>query len=385
LRIDTPIAEPAELFSRSVGADTDVVEKQMFFLDTKGEALVLRPEATASIARAYIQHGLSHLNHPLKLYFEGPLFRYEQPQAGRFRQFHQADFEIISNEDDPVYDAQVMLASFRLLEELKVKNVAILVNTIGCRTCRVPYKKELIEYYKDKVKQLCADCVRRFKVNPLRLLDCKNEGCVELKKDAPVIIDHLCHYCHNHYKAVLEYLEELKLPYVLDHYLVRGFDYYSKTVFEFTAEGMSFALGGGGRYNYLIEMLGGKNAPAVGAALGIERIFETLKARGVSIALKAKPKIFLVSIGSLAKKRSLSLVERLREAGIDVIESLGKESLKAQLRMADKLSSPLALILGQREAFEEAIIIRDLKTGAQETIPQKKLAESVRKRLKGVS
>ncbi len=382
-RIDTPIAESVDLFVRSVGEDSDVVEKQMFYLEGRtGSRLVLRPEGTAPVARAYIQYGLSHLSQPLKLYYEGPMFRHEQPQAGRLREFHQLGFEILSSENDPVYDAQIILAGMRFFEGLKLKDVTIVLNTIGCRTCRPNYRRHLLDYYKDKKKELCADCARRLATNPLRLLDCKEEKCRELKKEAPIMADYLCSQCSAHFKSVLEYLEELQLPYTLDHYLVRGFDYYSKTVFEYTIEGVDFVLGGGGRYDYLIESLGGKASPAVGLAIGLERVIEVLKSRQLTVKVKTKPKLYLVYIGALAKKKSLRLIEDLREAGLDVAESLGKESLKGQLRAADKAGSPLALIFGQKEAFEESVIIRDLKTGAQETVPLKKMVESVKRKMK---
>ena len=382
LRIDTPILERAELFERSVGETTDIVEKQMFVVTTKSkERLVLRPEATASIARSYIENGLSQLSQPVKLYFEGPMFRYEQPQAGRYREFHQVDFEIISGDDDPVYDAQVILALFRFLESLKLKNLSVLINSIGCKVCRPPYRKQLQAYYKDLKNNLCPDCARRLESNPLRLLDCKEERCEELKREAPIFIDQLCPQCHKHFKTVLEYLDELNLPYNLDHYLVRGLDYYTKTVFEVVAEGGNLSLGGGGRYDYLIELLGGRNSPAVGWAVGAERVIEAMKAQGVNLGIKSKPKVFLIHIGDLAKKKSLFLIETLREADISVIESLGKESLKAQLRAADKAGSPLALIFGQKEAFEESVIVRDLKSGSQETIPLQKIAEIIKKKI----
>lgn len=382
-RLDTPILERAELFERGVGETTDIVEKQIFTVTTKGkERLVLRPEATAPIARAYIEHGLGQLGLPLKIYFEGPMFRYEQPQAGRSREFHQIDFEIISHEIDAVYDAQVILVFCRLLETLKLKDLGILLNSIGCKNCRPPYRKELQDYYKNLKNQLCEDCKRRLEVNPLRLLDCKEEECANLKKEAPIIIDHLCGHCHSHFKAVLEYLEELSLPYNLDHHLVRGLDYYTKTVFEVVAQGANFSLGGGGRYDYLIEMLGGRSAPAVGWAAGIERIIEAMKAQGVNLTPKPKAKVFLIHIGELAKKKSLGLIETFRRADIPVTEALGKESLKAQLRSADKAGSPLALIFGQKEAYEESVIVRDLKSGLQESVPIGKLVETIKKKLR---
>src|SRR3989344_9269590 len=271
LRINTPIVERAELFSRTVGESTDIIEKQMFILEGKGkEKLALRPEATASIARAYIENSLSQFGYPVKLFFEGPMYRHEQPQSGRFREFNQIDFEIISNEDDPIYDAQIILSLFRFLEELKIKNLSISINSIGCKNCRVAYRKQLQNFYKSIKSELCEDCVRRFEFNPLRLLDCKQEKCRELKKYAPMMLESLCGSCKTYFNLVLEYLDELSLPYVLDHHLVSGLDYYTKTVFEVFAEGIEFALGGGGRYDYLIEMLGGKHSPAVGWAAGIE-------------------------------------------------------------------------------------------------------------------
>ncbi len=383
VRIDTPLLEHAELFERGIGAGTDIVEKQMFVFTTKSkERLVLRPEFTAGIARAFIEHGLAQLGSPLKLWTSGALFRYEQPQAGRYRQFHQIDLEIISTDDDPIYDTQTIIASWRLLEALKIKNATISINSIGCKNCRPNYRRQLQGYFRSRRDQLCEDCTRRLETNPLRLLDCKQEGCSEARKGAPIIIDHLCVMCRTHFKTVLEYLDELKLPYALDHYLVRGLDYYSKTVFEVFAEGYPLALCGGGRYDYLIELLGGKAAPAVGFAAGIERIVEAMRVQGVAAVLKEKPKVFLIHIGDLAKRRSLALIEELRHANIGVAESLGRESLRGQLKNADKMGSPLALIFGQREAYEQSIIIRDLATGVQETVLLTKLVETIKKHLR---
>ncbi len=388
LPISTPIIESLGLYARTTGESSDIVEKQMFTLKSRGsEQLALRPEFTPGICRAYMEHGMSHMPHPVKLFTVGPLFRYEQPQAGRLRQFHQINAEVFSTENDPIYDAQIILSFYRILEELKIKNVVIDVNSIGDKTCRPNYKKALTAYYKPKEKQLCADCKRRLLVNPLRLLDCKEEQCQPFKENAPTTLDHLCSPCKKHFKEVLEYLDNLALPYTLNNFLVRGLDYYSKTVFEFKiqpAEGeehLAFALGGGGRYDYLVEELGGKSTAAVGGALGLERILEVLKHRKLLPAARSKEKVFLIHIGDLAKKKSLCLIETLRQAHIGVIESLGKESLGAQLRAADKAESPLALIFGQKEAYEESIIIRDMKTGAQEMVPLTKLAEMIKRKL----
>lgn len=379
-RIDTPLLERAELFEKTSGESSEVVEKQMYvFKDKDGNRLALRPEGTAAVARAYIEHGLSHMAHPLKIYYTGPMFRYEQPQSGRVRQHHQIGFEIIGDDSDPVFDAQIILGAYRLAEELKIPKLNILINSIGCKNCRLVYKKRLVDYY--KTQNVCKDCKKRLVDNPLRLLDCKNESCQPIKQAAPTIIDSLCNHCNIHFKLVLEYLEELKLPYALDNTLVRGLDYYTRTVFELVAEGVNTSLAGGGRYDYLVETLGGRSAAAVGFSAGIERLILAMKESKVILMVKTKPKVFLIQIGALAKKKTLSLIESLRKANVEVLESLGKESLKPQLRLADKQTAKLALIFGQKEAFEESIIIRDLQTGAQETVPLGKVVEEVKKRI----
>lgn len=384
LRIDTPILENAGLFEKSAGAGADIVEKQMLIVKTSGgNRLALRPEGTPSVVRAYLQHGLSHISQPVKLYYCGPMFRYEQPQAGRFRQFHQAGFEIISNNDDPAYDAQVILACCRFIGGLKVKNLNIQINSIGCKNCRPAYRKKVQDYYKGQVKLLCKDCLHRLSANPLRLLDCKDPDCQQLKSQAPIMLDNFCAICQKHFKAVLEYIEELALPYSLNHYLVRGLDYYTRTVFEIFAEGADFALAGGGRYDYLAEMLGGRRSPAVGGSIGLERLIEVVKFQSPGfLKIRPRPKIALIYIGDLAKRKSLSLIETFRAAGIDVVDFLGKDSLNIQLGAANKIGSPTALIFGQKEALEEIIIIRDMKTGTQEEVPLNRLAKVIKRRLK---
>jgi len=385
LRIDTPILEDAEIFERGIGITTDIVEKQMFNLRTKGgDRLVLRPENTPAIVRAYLEHGLSRLPQPLKLYYFGPFFRYEHPQFGRYRQFHQIGFEILGGEEDPIYDSQIILVSLRLIEELKIKNSIIQLNSLGCKNCRQIYRRKLQDYYRKLSRKICKDCRRRLSLNPLRLLDCKNEKCELIKSRAPTMLDYLCPACRNHFREVLEYLDELSLPYTLNPYLVRGLDYYNRTVFEITTEGYNISLAGGGRYDYLGEMLGGRKnvLPATGSSLGAERLIEIMKARDIGGLPKIKARAFLVQIGKPAKKRALGLIEDFRRAGVKVIESLGRESLNSQLKIVDREEVEIALILGQREVFEENIIIRDMKSGVQETVPLLKVVEEVRKRLK---
>ncbi|HUX35580.1 MAG TPA: histidine--tRNA ligase [Candidatus Paceibacterota bacterium] len=383
--IETPILERAELFERGVGVDTDLVGKEMYFVKSKGEdMLVLRPEGTAPIARAYLEHHMGRSSALQKLYYKGPMFRHERPQAGRFRQFNQAGFEIIGGGNDPIYDAEIILIFQRLLEKLKIKNIVLKINSIGCRVCRPVYKKQLQAYYKDKEKKLCSDCQRRLKTNPLRLLDCKNETCIPFKAEAPNFFDKLCSACTANLKGVFEYLDELKIPYTVDNTLVRGLDYYSRTVFEFSVEGPGQEVGalpGGGRYDYLMEMLGGRMTPAIGGAVGIERLIAVMKAQEAETPRRVPKKVFVIHVGELAKKKSLNILERLRSSGISVGEALGRDSLKAQLRLADREGVRLALIFGQKEIFENSIIIRDLETHLQESVPMDTIVEEVKKRL----
>jgi len=385
-RIETPILENLELFSRGVGLATDIVEKQMFTLRTKGgDYLALRPEGTAPIARAFIQHGFQNLPQPVKLWYFGPFFRYEHPQAGRFRQFWQAGFEVLG-EKSPAIDAQIIQIFYNIFQELKAKNLVIEINSIGDSQCRPYYKKLLVNYLKSRAMVLCSNCRRRIKVNPLRVLDCKEEKCQRIIAGAPQIIDHLCQECKNHFKEVLEFLDELGLPYHLNPYLVRGLDYYTKTVFEIfedSKEGKEIgALGGGGRYDNLIKFLGGKEVAGCGAAFGVERVIYLMKQKKVHLKEPSLPKIFLAQLGSLAKRKALKLIEEFRKNKIPVSESLGRDSLKAQLKIADRLGARYALILGQQEALKGEIIIRDMETGKQKTVKLEKVIKEVQKLLK---
>lgn len=400
-RIDTPILESSDIFERTLGETSDVVEKQMFFVKTKDNAtLVLRPEGTSPLVRAYIEHGLDHLPQPLKAFYMGPMFRYEQPQAGRLRQFHQVGFEVIGGESDPIYDAQIIVLINRLLRGLGIKNIVTEINSLGCKACRLNYKRKLIAYYKEKKGKMCEDCERRLALNPLRLLDCKEEKCLALRNEAPSILDHLCKSCNIHFKQVLEFIEEMKIPYRLNHFLVRGLDYYNRTVFEIFADGAlkqkeaekheeevvsrassKLALASGGRYDFLGEILGSRSISAVGVAMGIERVIELLKKYNIIPKPLRKKRIFFVYIGETAKKKSLPIIDALIDAGFNVMEALGKESLKAQLRLADKERIEWALIFGQKEAFEDSVILRDMKTGAQEAIALKSLTERLHKKL----
>ncbi|MDI6820704.1 MAG: histidine--tRNA ligase [Patescibacteria group bacterium] len=380
--IETPILEPATLFELAVGASTDIIEKEMYVFKTKGgDRVALRPEGTAPVVRSYIEHHLGYFASPLKVYYYGPMFRYGRPQAGRERQFHQFGFEILSD-NDPVYDGEIILVALEFLKSLKFKNLSLKINTIGCKICRSNYREKLRKYYQDIKSKLCCDCERRLEKNPFRLLDCKNENCMPLRNNAPIILDYLCQNCNNHFKTVLELIEDNNISYEPDPYLVRGLDYYNRTVFEIYSLDFKWALAGGGRYDYLSEMLGGRCIPGVGVAIGIERLIETMKLQQMTPHLKLKPRLLFAAVGDQAKKASLRLMNELRSNGIVVIEALGKKSLRAQMKIADKFKVPLVLIFGQKEFFEKTIIVRDMKTGAQESIILSKLVEEVKKRIK---
>lgn len=385
-RIETPILEETELFSRGIGLSTDIVQKEMFSFRTKGgDHLSLRPEGTAPIMRAFIQHGMQNLPQPVKLWYFAPFFRYEKPQAGRLRQFWQFGFEIIG-EQSPALDAQIILIFWNILKELKFKNLILKINSIGDSFCRPYYKKVLVSYLKSKIAALCPDCKRRIKENPLRVLDCKQETCQRIISQAPQILDHLCENCKKHLKEILEFLEELELPYNLDPYLVRGLDYYTKTVFEIfeeTEKGKEVgALVGGGRYDALAKILGGGEIPAVGGAGGVERIVTLMKEKAIRFPKEKKAQIFLAQIGDLAKKKSLKLIEEFRKEKIPVFESLGRDSLKSQLKIADRLKVKYTLILGQKEALEGKILLRDMESGKQKSFDLNKVVKEIKKIIK---
>lgn len=384
-RIDTPIFEDVRLYIKGTGQTTDIVQKEMYTFKTKGgEHFALRPEFTPGIVRAYIEHGMKNLPQPVKLYSIGPLFRHDRPQAGRFRQFHQFNWEIIGD-GSAVGDVQVIQVFINILKKLDLKKFTFYINSIGCPLCVPNYKRALANYYRQYINKICPDCRRRVKENPLRLLDCKKERCKNLAKESPQILDFLCEECRNHFKEVLELLDELEIPYILNPQMVRGLDYYTRTVFELWEEKEDFrqgALMGGGRYDNLVEMFKGKPTPAVGAAAGIERIINSFKKQDVKISEKEKPRVFIVQLGELGKRKGLKLFEDLQKRRIEVGEAFSKPSIKSQLKIADKQGVEIALILGQKEALENNIIIRDMASGAQEVVSLEKVVNEVKKRLR---
>lgn len=382
--METPILESLSLFKRGLGKYTDIVEKEMFeFIDKGGEAVALRPEGTAGVARAYINHGMHNLPQPLKLFYDGPIFRYENPQSGRLREHHQIGFEILGSLS-PAADAQLILFGHNILKELGV-TFSLQINSIGCPNCREAFQNALVEYLKPFRKDFCEDCKRRLARNPLRILDCKEDGCQKSKENAPQVVDFLDEECKKHFMRTLEILDELEVVYNLNSFLVRGLDYYTRTVFEFwpTGENKSqSSILSGGRYDNLIENLGGQSTPAVGFGMGIERLIMRLKEEGVVLPALPSADVFVAHLGIEARKKAMAIFEDLRKEGFRVAENFAKDSLKQQLENANKAKVRFTLILGQKELSEGTILLRDMDAGIQEVIDLKRIASELQKKLK---
>ncbi len=390
-RIETPIFERAELFQRSLGETTDVVTKELFEVNhyvtevgEEGTHYALRPEGTASILRAYLEHGMHVWPQPIKLWHMGPMFRAERPQKGRYRQFWSAGFEVIGDAD-PTVDALLIHLAWQIMGDLALRDqIVVDINSIGDNLCRPKYRKALVAYYQDVREQLCPTCQERLLKNPLRLLDCKEASCTELKADAPQMFDHLCTNCREHFRVVLESLDELGVVYDLNPNLVRGLDYYTRTAFEIRAkddDGRQAALTGGGRYDNLLGELSTKSTAGVGFAIGIERLIEKVIATGLEIPNLQTADVFLIQLGERAKKASFNVLAKLTDSGLTVICQAGQEGLKDQLGLADKARVRFALIIGQREALDETVIVRDMFEATQETILQKDILKVLTDRI----
>ena len=384
-RLDTPLVEFSNLFVRGVGEGTDIVDKEMYnFVTRGGDKVSLRPELTAGNCRAYIQHGMNVLPKPVKIFSTGQVYRYDRPQEGRYREHYQVNYDAFG-ELDPILDAEIIQIAARIIQSLGIKAVQIQVNSIGCKTCRKEYRELLVNYLESKRNKLCQNCKIRLETNPLRILDCKEDKCYQVAVSAPQSIDHLCDECRVHFKTLLEYLDELDLPYIINPQLVRGLDYYTKTVFEIWSgeeEGRKQSLGGGGRYDDLVKILGGEATPAIGFALGIERLIIEMKRVQARPYRAPKPKVFLAQLGDLAKKKSLRLFSELEKNGILVAESFGRGGLKSQLRVADRLGVEITLILGQKEALDGTVIVKNMVSGVQEIVNADKLIDIIKKKLK---
>ena len=366
--IRVPVLEKTDLFRRGIGETTDIVEKEMYtFLDRGEESLTLRPEATASVIRAYLEHSLHAADPVARLYTIGPMFRRERPQKGRFRQFHQLDVELLGL-DDPRTDAEVLLMLMHFLKSVGLPEPALELNTLGCFDCRPAFRDAITRFLKGKEDQLCEDCRRRIHTNPLRVFDCKNEHCGEVIQEAPRLITYICDACRDHFQELQSSLNLFNLPFALNPLMVRGLDYYTRTAFEVTTQslGAQNAIAGGGRYDRLVRDLGGPDIPGIGFAVGFERLVALLPADVASF--HQNPELFIAALGPDAQKYAFELCNRLRMKGIYTeMDYLGK-SLKSQMKRADKLHCRYALIVGDRELSTGRLEFRNMETSAQETI-----------------
>lgn len=383
-RIDTPLVEETSLFVRGVGKQTDIVEKELYNFDTVGgEHVSLRPEGTASAVRAYVQHGMLNLPQPVKLWYLGPMFRHDRPQHGRYRQFQQFGAEILG-EANAVVDAQLIFLSWLFCKELGIE-ATVHINSIGTTESRANYKSALVSYFRTKRAKLSEDDKKRLLKNPLRILDSKDPAIVELKAEAPQIVDWLDEESKAHFMRVLEFLDELGVPYQLDPYLVRGLDYYSRTVFEIYAnssdqELAQSAIGGGGRYDGLTELLGGRPTPGAGFSIGLDRVYHLLK----ELNIEPKPQVadvFVAQLGDQGRKKALAIFEELRKAGISTAEAFAKDAIKAQMELANRKQAKFAVIVGQKECLDGTAVLRDMDSGTQEIVDARKIVHEINKKL----
>ncbi|MFA6256744.1 MAG: histidine--tRNA ligase [Candidatus Paceibacterota bacterium] len=379
--IDTPMLEHEDLITGGIGQGTDIVDKEIYNLKTKGgDHLALRPEHTAPLMRAYIEHGMQNQPQPVMFYQYGPVFRHDKPQRGRYRQFYQFDLDCLGS-DKSILDALTIKAGMCILEDAGATDLSIDINSIGDKECRNVYLKELSNYYKKHLSSLPSVDRERLKTNPLRILDSKEEKTKEINEGAPDSISFLCASCKKHFKEVLEYLEEMGIPYNINKNLVRGLSYYTRTVFEIMEKeagegGTLLALAGGGRYDYLARQVGSKrDVPAVGMSIGVDRIVAAPWYKKLAPRIMKKPKIYFIQLGADAKLKSLNVIEILRKAHIPIAQSLSKDSLGSQLAIAERLAIPYAIIFGVKEALENAVIVRDMSNRSQDTVKLTKLLE----------
>lgn len=368
--IRTPVMEMTELFIRSVGDETDIVQKEMYtFEDKGGRSLTLRPEGTAPAIRAYIENSMMSQGLPKKIFYIGPMFRYERPQAGRQRQFHQFGAEIIGS-STPDADTEIIWLSIFLLKQLFLDNFTLQINHLGCFSDREKYKNALKEYYTSRYEEICPDCKRRSEKNILRVLDCKMDQCAPVKKNAPKIVDYLCKECSNHFEKTKKGLKELGIDYNVNPMLVRGLDYYTGMVFEvkYPFENSTLDILGGGRYDNVVKELGGKETPSVGFACGIERIINVIKSEKVEIPLRGNYDVYILSMGEAAEVEALKIADFLRRRGVSVERDLMSRNLGNQLKFASKSGAKFTVLIGENEIENEVYIVKDMESGVQTTV-----------------
>lgn len=379
--IRTPIFEHTELFLRGVGETTDIVNKEMYtFIDKGNRSITLRPEGTAGVARSFIENGLSQNGLPLKVYYIAPVFRYEKPQNGRLREHHQFGVEMFGSET-PKADAEVISLAYSFLKNVGLSALSLNINSIGCKTCRAEYNKALKEYIGANLDGMCETCKSRFEKNPLRILDCKEEKCKRITAGAPRIIDYLCDDCKAHFEGVQEELTALDIPFNVNPGIVRGLDYYTRTVFEFISNdiGAQGTVCGGGRYNHLVEEVGGHPTPAAGFGLGLERLLLVLENTGKLNAVEPKTDVYIAPLGENASKKALSITNGLRTAGLSAETDLMNRSLKAQMKYADKIGAKYVVVVGDDELTAGEVTVKNMADGSGEKVQIDKIAEYVAK------
>ena len=377
--IRTPTFEHTELFRRGIGEGTDVVEKEMYtFTDRGDRSITLRPENTASIVRAYLQNKLYANAGLTKLFYIGSMFRYDRPQAGRLREFHQFGVEAIG-EKNPAVDAEIILLAWEFLKSLGLNDLKLKINTVGCPKCRPIYRRKLTEYFTEEADELCGDCRRRLEKNPLRILDCKIDGSKDFMEDAPKIETCLCDECREHFNDVKKFLTAAGVEFEVNPRLVRGLDYYTKTAFEiqYAPLGAQSAVAGGGRYDGLIREIGGEDTPAVGFAAGLERILLALELQGLVPASDKKIAAFMVANGAAAEIYAFKILSDLRRKNISAAMDFGKKSMKAQMKAASKSGAKFALIVGEDEVATSTVTVKNLETSAQEKVPVEEVPEKI--------
>lgn len=366
----TPVFEHTELFQRGVGDTTDVVQKEMYTFDDKGgRSITLRPEGTAGAARSFLENGLSNEALPQKICYLTSCYRYEKPQAGRLREFHQFGIECFGA-TSPLADAEMIALAKQIFDELGVKDLHLELNSIGCPTCRAEYHKALKEYFASRVDELCDTCRDRLDRNPMRILDCKSPVCSEIAKDAPVVLDYLCDECKEHFEKTKSYLDAMNIEYIVNPQIVRGLDYYTKTVFEFVADsiGAQGTVCGGGRYDGLIEELGGQHTPSLGFGMGLERLQLVMEAQGCEFPEPSRPDLFIVAMGDKATLKAVEIAKDMRDEGYSVVYDLNGRSLRAQMKYADKINAKYNVVIGDNEVDTKSAVLKDMATGEQSDI-----------------
>ena len=379
--VKLPLMEWSELFSRSIGQETDIVSKEMYTLhDSKGRGMTLRPEATASVVRAYVQHRMDQNGGVQKLFTIGPMFRHERPQKGRFRQFYQISAELFGD-PGPKSDADLIVMAMYLFKRIGLKDLTLNLNSLGCNGCRTNFKEQLKGYLQEQTDSLCSDCKRRAETNPLRTFDCKVEKCRDVVSDAPSILESICSECRDHFERVQAYLESAGVKYILNHKLVRGLDYYNRTTFEIQTEklGAQNAVAGGGRYDGLVKLLGGPQQPAIGFAVGVERIIALMEEAGK--AETKGPDLFIAALGENAEKACFNWVIDLRKSGLWVEMDYSGKGLKAQMKRAGRFEVKKVLIVGDDELASGKGVLRDMDTKDQEEVGLKDILQNIKKAL----